>query len=56
MDWTALTIGGMTCDHCVRAVNRVLLGLEGVEVEQVDIGSAAIEDEGYTVLGMDRSG
>jgi copper chaperone CopZ len=59
-----LTIEGMTCDHCVRAVRNRLAETPGVEVEQVDVGSAlirldpatttieavedAIADEGYT--------
>lgn len=60
----ALTIEGMTCEHCVRAVRGRLEKTPGVEVEQVAIGSAtvkldrgaasvddvqdAISDEGYT--------
>jgi copper chaperone CopZ len=59
-----LTIEGMTCEHCVRAVRNRLADTPGVEVEQVDVGSAvikldpsttsietvedAIADEGYT--------
>ncbi|HYD54652.1 MAG TPA: heavy-metal-associated domain-containing protein [Gemmatimonadaceae bacterium] len=60
-------IGGMSCGHCVAAVSRSLKGIDGVEVEQVQVGSAvlqydesavsaaritqAIEDEGYPVVG-----
>lgn len=59
-----LTIEGMTCDHCVRAVRGRLEKTPGVRVDQVSIGSAkilldtaktslhdvqeAISDEGYT--------
>lgn len=59
-----LTIEGMTCQHCVRAVEQRLRGTPGIEVEHVEIGSAdvkynadaltvdeianAIADEGYT--------
>lgn len=59
-----LTIEGMTCQHCVRAVDGRLRATEGVEVEHVAVGSAdlrydpakislddiaeAIADEGYT--------
>jgi copper chaperone len=59
-----LTIEGMTCEHCVRAVRNRLSQTPGVQVEQVDVGSAvitldpsttsleviedAIADEGYT--------
>ena len=61
-----LTIEGMTCAHCVRAVDGRLRRTEGVDVEKVDIGSAdmrydpsktsvddiaeAIADEGYTAF------
>ncbi|MEO8621731.1 MAG: heavy-metal-associated domain-containing protein [bacterium] len=61
-----LTIEGMTCDHCVRAVDTRLRKTPGVEVERVSIGSAdvrydpavtsvddlseAIADEGYTAF------
>jgi copper chaperone CopZ len=63
-DRVALTIEGMTCEHCVRAVETRLSQTPGVQVEQVDVGSAvirldpsktslevvedAIADEGYT--------
>ena len=61
-----MTIGGMTCGHCVSAVSGALKSLEGVDVERVSVGKAtlnydmsktspaeiaqAVEDEGYTVL------
>lgn len=61
-----LTIEGMTCQHCVRAVDNRLRRTEGVDVEKVAIGSAdlrfdpaktnvddiaeAIADEGYTAF------
>jgi copper chaperone len=64
VDRIHLTIEGMTCEHCVRAVRNRLTDTPGVEVEQVDVGSAvikldpsttsietvedAIADEGYT--------
>ena len=70
MDRVKLTITGMSCGHCVSAVDKALKRMEGVEVEQVAIGSAtvsydpattstdkitkAIEDEGYTVAGTAR--
>ena len=62
----SLTIEGMTCDHCVRAVRGRLERTPGVAVRTVAIGSAAIEldpevasfddvqdaisDEGYTAV------
>ena len=64
MDRIRLTIEGMTCEHCVRAVKNRLADTPGVEVETVEVGSAvirldpatatiesvedAIADEGYT--------
>jgi len=66
METTHLTIEGMTCEHCVRAVDTRLRNTAGVEVESVAIGSAnirydpaqtslddlaeAIADEGYTAF------
>ena len=60
-----LTIEGMTCEHCVRAVDTRLRKTPGVHVEKVVVGavdlqydrsritldeiSEAISDEGYTV-------
>mgnify|MGYP006203525257 CR=1 FL=1 len=57
----------MSCGHCVASVKRALGQLEGVEVQEVKVGSAmvsydpaavtpdritqAIEDEGYRVVG-----
>ena len=62
----SLTIEGMTCDHCVRAVKNRLAATDGVQVEEVRVGSAklaydpakidldgiedAIADEGYTAF------
>lgn len=70
MDRVKLTIQGMSCGHCVSAVDKALKRMDGVQVEQVAIGSAtvsydpaatstdkitkAIEDEGYTVAGTTR--
>jgi copper chaperone len=64
-----LTIEGMTCDHCVRAVRGRLEKTAGVKVGDVQIGSAvidydphttniddieeAIADEGYTAFVAD---
>ena len=66
MEKTHLTIEGMTCQHCVRAVENRLRNTAGVEVDNVAIGSAdirfdpaktnlddlaeAIADEGYTAF------
>jgi copper chaperone CopZ len=69
MERITLSIEGMTCEHCVRAVRGALEKLPGMEVESVEIGAAtvkvdpqrvgeealvdAIADEGYTAY---RSG
>ena len=60
-----LTITGMSCGHCVRAVQTALESVDGVEVEDVRVGEArvryddeavspdavarAVEDEGFVV-------
>jgi copper chaperone len=60
-----IEIVGMTCEHCVRAVNNRLAATPGITVNAVKVGSAdigldeskvsmadveeAISDEGYTV-------
>ena len=38
-----LAITGMGCGHCVISVRKALENIEGVEVEQVEIGSAEVE-------------
>ena len=61
-----LTIEGMTCEHCVRAVRGRLAKTDGVKVGDVQVGSATLEydpqrtnipdiedaiaDEGYTAF------
>ena len=66
MEPLKLTIEGMSCEHCVRAVKNRLTATPGVSVDQVTVGSAtlrydpartsvddieeAIADEGYTAF------
>jgi len=66
MEALHLTIEGMTCQHCVRAVDGRLRRTPGVQVERVEVGTAdlhydpaktspddiaeAIADEGYTAF------
>jgi copper chaperone len=66
MERLNLTIEGMTCEHCLRAVRGRLAATPGVRIEDVAIGSAVIEydpaktslddiqeaiaDEGYTAF------
>ncbi|HXG45559.1 MAG TPA: heavy-metal-associated domain-containing protein [Gemmatimonadales bacterium] len=63
------SISGMSCGHCLNAVNRALSQVPGVEVESVQIGRArvrvsdagdaarraraAIEEAGYTVEAVE---
>lgn len=65
MDTTTITISGMSCGHCVTAVRKALTGVDGVVVQDVQIGTAtvgvdspaalaaaesAVEDAGYDVV------
>ena len=69
MEQVNLTIEGMTCEHCVRAVRGRLEKTPGITLDDVRIGSArlqydpattnvgdieeAIADEGYTAFVAD---
>jgi copper chaperone CopZ len=69
MERLHLTIEGMSCEHCVRAVRGRLERTDGVKVDDVSVGSAtldydpaktnvdvieeAIADEGYTAFVAD---
>lgn len=44
--YTRLTIGGMSCVHCKRAVFTALAGVPGVTRAEVTIGNAAVEHDG----------
>lgn len=63
----AITISGMSCGHCLNAVNQAVVNVTGVEVKNVRIGradlrvpddstvarvKAAIEEAGYKVEGI----
>jgi len=66
MERLNLTIEGMTCEHCLRAVRGRLEQTPGVKLEAVEIGSASLQfdpgtisvdeieeliaDEGYTAF------
>jgi copper chaperone len=69
MERLNLTIEGMSCEHCVRAVRGRLERTPGVKVDDVKVGSAVVEydpaetniddieemiaDEGYTAFVAD---
>ena len=49
MQHATLHIDGMSCGHCLNAVNRALSAVPGVEVESVQIGRARVRyDEDTT--------
>lgn len=70
MERVTMKIEGMSCGHCVGQVTKALKGVDGVSVEQVNVGTAtvsfdpaatserritqAIVDEGYAVAGTTR--
>ena len=41
-----LTIQGMSCGHCVKAVQNALASVPGVEARDVRIGTATVETDG----------
>jgi len=43
---TTISISGMTCAHCVRAVFTSLAGVPGIDRADVSIGRAVIEHDG----------
>lgn len=49
MERVSLKIEGMSCGHCVRTVDQALRGIEGIEVEQVNVGSAIVAYDSSTV-------
>ncbi len=67
MKETEIRISGMSCNHCVMSVRKELSKIPGVDVKDVQIGSArvaydentvspkqiaeAIAEAGYTVAG-----
>lgn len=45
MEQTTLQIDGMSCGHCVSRVQKALSRVEGVHVDQVEVGSARVSYE-----------
>jgi copper chaperone CopZ len=43
---TTVSVSGMTCVHCVRAVFTSLAGVPGITRADVSIGQAVIEHDG----------
>lgn len=46
MKTVRLTIAGMSCDHCIRAVTGALSSVAGVTVKHVTVGHATIDYNG----------
>lgn len=44
---TTIKISGMSCEHCVRAVTKVLTSIEGIEEVRVDLkqGEASFNEK-----------
>jgi copper chaperone CopZ len=51
---TTVSISGMSCAHCVRAVFTSLAGVEGIDRADVSIGQAVIEHDGTVTLDQIR--
>lgn len=49
MEQHTLHITGMSCGHCVRAVDTALRDLAGVTVEAVQIGEATVRFDPATI-------
>ena len=47
---TRVTIEGMSCQHCVRAVFTALTAVEGISRADVSIGGASIEHDGTVTV------
>lgn len=46
-----LKVEGMSCGHCVRAVDEALKGVAGATVRRVEIGSAELQLEDAVPVG-----
>lgn len=51
---TTISISGMTCAHCVRAVFTSLAGVPGIDRADVSLGQAVIEHDGTVTLDLIR--
>lgn len=49
MERKTIAITGMSCGHCVAGVKRALGELQGVEVQEVKVGSATVEYDAGSV-------
>jgi len=52
MEKAILKVAGMSCGHCVKAVQQAIAGVDGATPEQVSIGSATVTfDPARTNIG-----
>jgi copper chaperone CopZ len=51
---TVVSVDGMSCAHCVRAVFTALAGVEGIERADVSIGKAIIDHDGSVTFDAIR--
>lgn len=51
---TTVSISGMSCAHCVRAVFTSLAGVPGIERADVSIGKAVIDHDGSVTFDAIR--
>ncbi|MBB5996924.1 copper ion binding protein [Streptomonospora salina] len=54
MSATAITVKGMTCEHCVTAVTEEVSALPGVTSVQVDLGSGRVDVESRSPLSGEQ--
>ena len=47
---TRARVGGMTCQHCVRAVFTALAAVEGIRRADVSIGAIEVEHDGSVTI------
>ncbi len=53
MKTQTLRIEGMTCNHCVMSVRRQLAGIDHLDVDDVQIGSAVVRFDEDRVTSED---
>lgn len=52
MERITLKVDGMSCGHCVQAVQKAIKGVDGATLEQLAIGSATVSfDPARTSVG-----
>lgn len=50
-----IEIQGMGCDHCITAVREALAKVDGVTVEEVEIGRARVRVDGASTESLDEA-